>query len=87
MEGFEELLTMFLDCKDNVYISGSEFVSEVDCSMACVSNVCVQVGYDWGQWGLIAAPPWGPNALIIANLYTEAIKTQALETVNVRPKL
>jgi len=31
MEGFEELLTMFQDSKDNIRISESEFGSEIDC--------------------------------------------------------
>jgi len=64
MEGFEVLLTMFWDSKDNIHISESEFGSEIDhfqgLGLKCLH---VQVSYDWEQWGSIAAPPWGPNAL------------------------
>jgi len=52
---------MFLDCKDNVYISESECVPEIGFfQVSCLKCSYVQVGYDWGQWSPIVAPPWAP---------------------------
>ena len=42
----------------------SEFGSEIDCFQGLgLKCLHVQLSYDWEQWGSIAAPPWGPNAL------------------------
>jgi len=47
-EGFDKLLTMFIYCRDNIYVSESECGSEIDCFQGSHLNCLhVQVDYIW----------------------------------------